>query len=146
MYEPSKLGMLFGEVSRKHSMRIHNAVLKLGVGRGMPPVLGYIVDNNGCKQSDISRLNRVTPATVTVMLQTLEKNGFIIRKTDEADQRCIRIYITDKGRDAALRSKEATDKADRELFSCLTSEEQREFLRILLKLKDKLEKEGKDAQ
>ncbi len=144
MYDPSELGMLFGEVSRKHGMKVHNAVSKLGVGRGMPPVLGYMVENNGCKQSEISRLNRVTPATVTVMLQTLEKNGFIIRKTDEADQRCIRIYITDKGRDAALKGRKAAEKTDRELFSCLSAEERQEFLRILLKLKAKLE-EGKDA-
>lgn len=144
MQEKSELGRLFGEVSRRQGGRIHREVSKLGLGRGMPPVLLYVAENDGCRQSDINKLAHVAPATTTVMLQTLEKNGFITRRTDENDQRCIRIYITDKGKEAAFKGKEAVDRANAEFFANLEADEQEVMLKMLLKLTKFLEDERKE--
>ena len=83
-----ELGRLFADVSRCHASGVHNEVSKLGVGRGMPPMLGYIREHDGCKQSELCKSGRISAATVTVMLQSLEKNGFITRTSDKDDQRC----------------------------------------------------------
>lgn len=136
-----KLGGLFVDVSRYHSGAIHQAVSKLKVGRGMPPVLGYICQNNGCMQSEISRINHVSPATATVMLQSMEKNGLIVRRSAEDDQRCMRIYITDEGRKIAELGKETVERVDDEFFSVLSDEEHERLAEILIKLKDRHEKE-----
>ncbi len=128
------LGKLFVDASRYHGAKVHNAVSKLGVGRGMPPVLGYICENNGCMQSQISRLSHVSPATTTVMLQSMEKNGFIERKSDPADQRCMRIYITEAGRDVARLGKETVEQVDAQFFGVLDKDEKESFRKILLKL------------
>ena len=130
---------IFVDVSRYHQIITHNAVSKLGVGRGMAPVLGYISHNDGCRQSDISRHSHCTPATATVMLQSMEKNGFIKRVGDENDQRCMRIYITDSGREIARLGKEIVDRSDEEFFSVLNKEEQTVLREILLKLRQGVE-------
>lgn len=78
------------------------------------------------------------------MLQTLEKNGFILRKTDENDQRCIRIYITEKGYNAALKGEKAVEAADEQLFSRLSAEEQEKMFAMMQKLKEFLDDERKE--
>ncbi len=133
------LGKVFVDVTRYHRYLIHNAVSKVGLGRGMPPVLEYLIHNDGCKQSDISREGHVTPATATVMLQTLERNGLITRRGDERDQRCMRLYITDEGRSTAEKGKEAIDRSDEEFFSALTDEEQATLYALLIKLRGSIE-------
>lgn len=133
------LGKLFSDVSRRHGCIIHNAVSKLGVGRGMPPMLAYIRDHDGCKQAELSKLGHVSPATVTVMLQSLEKNGCITRRPDTNDQRCSRIYITQKGIDIAREGKETIMRLDEEFFSCLSAEEKEALYNILQKLAGEIE-------
>ena len=133
-----ELGKIFAQVSRFHGSLVHNEVSKLGVGRGMPPVLSYIRENDGCKQSEINKMGHVSPATVTVMLQSLEKNGLIKRWPDPDDQRCIRIYITPRGSEIAELGKKAIEAADREFFSCLTEKESKDLLLILKKLGEQI--------
>lgn len=50
----------------------------------------------GLSQSEISRELKIKPSTVAVSMKRMEKNGLIVRKTDEKDQRIQRIYGTDK--------------------------------------------------
>lgn len=135
-----ELGRLFVDVSRYHGARIHCRMSGLGVGRGMPPMLGYIIEHDGCKQSELSREGHVSAATVTVMLQSLEKNGFITRRPDPGDQRCVRIYITPTGREIERKSREMIEDFDREFFSCLNAEEQSELCRLLGKLAGQFQK------
>ncbi len=148
-----KLGKIFVDVTRYHRYMTHNALSKLGLGRGMPPVLEYIIHNDGCRQSDISREGHMTPATATVMLQSMEKNGYISRKGDENDQRCIRLYITDEGRRVAELGKEAVESFDDEFFGILSEEDRETLGALLMKLHDaideKIEKSknsGKEKQ
>ena len=129
-----ELSRVFVDVTRYHRYMTHSAMCKIGLGRGMPPVLDYVIRNDGCKQSDISREVHMTPATAMVMLQTLEKNGFITRRSDKNDQRCMRIYITDEGRAVAKLGKETLDGFDGQFFGALTAEEQEALTGLLKKL------------
>ena len=131
-----KLGKLFADVARCHSNGVHNEVSKLGVGRGMPPMLGYIRHHNGCKQSELCKNGHISAATVTVMLQSMEKNGFITRCTDKDDQRCVRLYITPKGEETERLSRDMVESFDQEFFSCLTDGERAALGEILAKLSE----------
>ncbi|MFY1685231.1 MarR family winged helix-turn-helix transcriptional regulator [Micromonospora sp. WMMD730] len=41
----------------------------------------------------------VRPATLTGIVDTLERDGFVERRRDEADRRSVRLALTDKGRE-----------------------------------------------
>lgn len=133
------LGKIFVDVTRYHRYMVQNAVGKLGLGRGMPPVLEYVIHHDGCRQSDISREGHMTPATATVMLQSMEKNGYITRSGDKDDQRCIRLYITDEGRRAAELGKRAVENFDDEFFGILGEEDRETFAALLMKLHDAID-------
>ena len=57
-------------------------------------VLGYLVQNPGAIQRDIADISRTTPASVSSLLQGLERAELIERRTEERSKR---VYATDKG-------------------------------------------------
>ncbi|AMM19158.1 transcriptional regulator [Frondihabitans sp. PAMC 28766] len=59
--------------------------------------LGFLVQNPGSIQRDIAEMTRTTPASVSSLLQGLEKRGLIERRTEEGNERSKRVYATDAG-------------------------------------------------
>ncbi|KNY25981.1 MarR family winged helix-turn-helix transcriptional regulator [Pseudobacteroides cellulosolvens] len=58
-----------------------------------------IMDNNNSlvKVSDISKIAGVTPPTITPLITSLEKKGYLIRNISKTDRRVIEIELTEKG-------------------------------------------------
>lgn len=52
---------------------------------------------HGVKVSEISHHLKVTPPTVSQLINTLEENGLIKRSIDSIDRRSIRVKLTEKG-------------------------------------------------
>jgi DNA-binding MarR family transcriptional regulator len=59
-------------------------------------VLGYLVQNPGAIQRDIADVSRTSAASVTSLLQGLERRGLVERRTD-GDDRSKRVYATRAG-------------------------------------------------
>jgi DNA-binding MarR family transcriptional regulator len=70
----------------------------LGLYEGQPALLRSLWTQEGLTHADLARRLRVRPATVTKMIQRMEKSGFVERRPDPADQRLSRVYLTDAGR------------------------------------------------
>ena len=91
-------------------------------------VLGYLVQNPGAIQRDIADISRTTPASVSSLLQGLERAELIERRTEERSKR---VYATDKGAqliDGFAASMTAVDDA---ILAPLNNDE-RETLHTLL--------------
>ena len=54
---------------------------------------------DGMTQSEIAQQLSVQGATVTDMLQRMEEGGMVTRRRDRADNRLVRVYLTDAGRE-----------------------------------------------
>ncbi len=126
------------EVNRLHFTRFHQELSKFGLGKGQPPILKYLSLNDGCKQTEIAKREHVSAATVTVMLQTMEKNGLVERKSDENDLRIMRVYITDKGREIQKKCDEAIENMEKEIYEGFSREELEAFKKLLTKKRDRL--------
>ena len=129
---------LVREVNRLHFTVFHQTLSKFGLGKGQPPILKYLSENDGCKQSEIAQKEHVSAATTTVMLQTMEKNGLIERKSDEKDLRIMRVFITDKGREIQKKCDEAIENMEKEIYAFFTNEELESFRNLLGKKRDRL--------
>lgn len=129
---------LMREVNRLHFTRFHQTLSNFGLGKGQPPILKYLSENNGCKQSEIAQRERVSAATTTVMLQTMEKNGLIERKSDEKDLRIMRVYITPKGLEIQKQCDEAIENMEKEIYEEFTEEELKTFKYLLSKQRNRL--------
>lgn len=61
-------------------------------------ILWEATQPGGVSQSDLHKQYKVDPASITRTVQTLERDGLITRAPDPADNRLMRVFITDKGR------------------------------------------------
>jgi DNA-binding MarR family transcriptional regulator len=60
-------------------------------------VLGYLVQNPGAIQRDIAQVSRTTAASVSSLLQGLERRGLVERRTEGGNERSKRVYATPAG-------------------------------------------------
>lgn len=65
-------------------------------------VLKRVYENDGIKQKELASIADKDPATLAKILDILERDEFIIRKTNQTDRRSYCIFITEKG--TALRN------------------------------------------
>ena len=107
----------------------------------------FYLNQNGKKeqilQAKIQNDFHVRRSTVTSILQTLEKKGLIIRKTDESDQRKKVVIMTEQARDIIKRIDLDAQHNDRMLLSALTKDEYNTLVNLLNRLCDNLEKSAK---
>lgn len=101
------------------------------------PMLGYISDhskNQDVFQKDLEKEFNIRRSTATVMLQTLEQKGYIVREPVEHDARLKRIVLTPKAvkADQAIRKQVAA--FNEELEANITLEEREALFKILDKV------------
>jgi len=61
-------------------------------------VLRLLMDADGLKSSEVAARGWSSPGTVTTVVNTLARDGFVERRPDPGDRRIVRLYITDQGR------------------------------------------------
>lgn len=64
-------------------------------------ILAVLSRQEGLTQNDLVRVTHMKGSTISVTLEKLEEKGMVIRKEDQYDKRCTRVYLTDKGIDLA---------------------------------------------
>ena len=84
--------------------------------------------------SEISKILRVTSPTVTQILKKLEANGFIERHTDDIDRRVVRIALTEKGQNVALKAREEFRASLDGLIDYLGEEQSNQLADLLSKV------------
>ena len=84
--------------------------------------------------AEIADMASVSRATVTGLLDTLEKDGFISRTPDENDRRVTTISITDAGRDFMANILPPHFRILNHIMKPLTAKERSTFVDILTKI------------
>ena len=98
-------------------------------------------------QNKISVVGKImlTPgANMTGLAKRLEKNGFIHRKPDPADERVTLLSITQKGRDTLKEIEEEKDQAIDRILEGITDASKMEYLKVtkqIIKSTTQLQKE-----
>ncbi len=85
---------------RSHHKLACTMMRRNGLTAGVPPILDYLHDHNGCIQNELSRNCHLEPATITSILTTMERDGLIERRADPGDRRVWRVYMTGVGAEA----------------------------------------------
>src|SRR5262252_10699081 len=69
---------------------------------GMSPaglgVMRLLAARDGLKSSEVAAWGSWTPGTVTSVVDTLARDGYVERRREPADRRVVRLYLTDTGR------------------------------------------------
>ena len=72
--------------------------------------LSSLYTQDGISQDDLAQEYSVDKAAVTRTLQLMEKKGLIIRKTDSADKRVKKLFLTDKAKSLETELREIQTK------------------------------------
>lgn len=132
---------VLGEIMRLHYLRLHSLLDDIGLYPGQSRLLFVLVHHgDGLSQREISEKLNIAPATLTVMIKRMEKEGLISRQQDPSDQRISRVYITDGGRKVFKESLVILDTISNDCFGSLTADEKDELNNLLKKVKDNLSK------
>lgn len=98
--------------------------------RGSGSVLALLVQKPGITQKALAEIMGVQPASVSELLQKLERKGLVRREKDGQDRRSVRVTLTEAGQQHQSQSmKERTAP-----FQALSPEEQDTLARLLKKL------------
>jgi MarR family transcriptional regulator, organic hydroperoxide resistance regulator len=61
-------------------------------------VLRVLLAGDGLKSSDVAARGWSSPGTLTAVVDTLVREGYVERRGDAGDRRVVRLYVTEKGR------------------------------------------------
>src|SRR6187431_921597 len=68
-----------------------------GLSHAQAFALGYLVQNPGAIQRDLAEVTRTSAASVSSLLQGLERRDLVERRTDPENERTKRVYATATG-------------------------------------------------
>lgn len=117
-------------------MRIKDLDISQQQGR----MIAYIAQNEdkGLIQKDLAQVFQRRDASITSMLQGLEKKGYIERRIPKNNERQKNIYVLPKGKALIDQTNEAFYAAEKELVQALNAEEVEELTRLLRKIDQSL--------
>jgi DNA-binding MarR family transcriptional regulator len=141
MAEPAgaeSLDSLLAQICRLKHSRIHTLLEALGLYRGQPSVLQALWEQEGLMHTELARRLQVQPATITKMLQRMEKAGFVERRPDPDDQRVSRVYLTGAGRAVRADVQQVWRQLEEEAFAGFSPEEQALLRRFFLQIRENL--------
>lgn len=132
LYEKlSRLQFLF----QKLQFKAHITVGPMAdTSRGQGRILAFLKLKDGISTKDLSYLLGIRISSLNELLVKLEKNGYITREPAESDKRIILIRLTQKGRE-----EEPQQDNRKDIFHCLSSEEQDLFGQYLDRVINELE-------
>ena len=115
--EEKSMPALFMEINRQYGMRCMQRIREIGIQQGQMPIIMIVYRNNGCSQKEIAECMGVTPPTVNVSIQCLEKADIVCRRRDDKDQRIMRVYLTENGRKIVDELQQESKAVEKVMFS-----------------------------
>jgi DNA-binding MarR family transcriptional regulator len=82
----------------------------------------------------IASLSNASRASVSSALNTLERDGFVVRRRSSGDRRLVTVELTELGAERISSAFVATNKRERELASVYTAEERQTLAELLGRL------------
>ena len=126
------------QISRRLHKRAVNDLNALGLYAGQEKFLLFLWEQDGLTQSQIAEQVCVEHATVTQVLERLERVGLIQRCRDEKDGRISRVYLTEKGRALAEPVQRLWSEWEAQALVGFTLEEKLLLRRFLLQIQENL--------
>ncbi len=136
--KPETVDQLLAQVCHLHHSRVRKLLEATGLYRGQPLVLRALWEQEGLTHTDLAQRLRVTPATITKMLQRMENAGFVMSRPDAEDQRVSRVYLTEAGRAIQAEVEAVLQTMEQETFDGFTPKERVVLRRFLLHIRENL--------
>jgi DNA-binding MarR family transcriptional regulator len=132
------ISYLLAQVCRTHRNKANDLLTELDLHAGQEMFLLNLWQRDGLTQSELADCMCIQPATITRMLDRIEKVGLVERRKDAEDQRVSRVYLTEAGRSLQRPVEAMWHKLESISMTSFTLEEQILLRRLLLQVHDNL--------
>jgi MarR family transcriptional regulator, transcriptional regulator for hemolysin len=129
------IGVVISDVARLLRTEFDRRVRKLGITRSQWLVLTRLHRSPGASHSELADMLEVEKATVGRMVDRLEANGWVERRSEPDDRRIKRVYLTPEAERIHKRIWRVAETTVDDALADLSSEESRQLMSLLLRVK-----------
>ena len=139
--------MLISEISRMMNDRIQQRSSDTpALQKSARLLLMELARKDGRTQLDLVKATHLKAPTISVVLQKLEKEGYVTKRPDEYDLRATRVTLTEKGRALDEQMRKTIYEEDEVAMSNLTDSERETLVRLLSKVRNTLLESNKEER
>jgi DNA-binding MarR family transcriptional regulator len=131
MEDPREISGPIAQIYRSHLAYMAKELEAYRIGSGQFDFLMVLYRKDGISQETLAKILKVSKATSTRAIQSLEIEGYVFRQKDENDLRAYKVYLTEKGKEMRDNIFKKLDSFAEILLSDFTYEE-KEILWLLL--------------
>lgn len=136
-----KMNQIMPEIMKGFARRQNNDVYKGKITLPQLLILDLLSCQGASKMTDLAKFMKVTTAASTGIVQRLVLLGYVQREYDEKDRRIIRIKLSAKGAEFLKKINQQRAQLVTKIFGQISEDDRGEYLRILMQVKDILDKE-----
>ncbi len=140
-------GRLISTIYQQINIYVDAELKEYRIGTGQISFISFLQNEDGINQETLTRKFGVNKATTARAIAKLVKEGYVIRKRDETDNRAYKLYLTKKGRGVGPKLKSVLQQLTEILSVGLTEDEKASVIRLLEKMYQNIlavnEKSGK---
>lgn len=120
---------------------LEHTIKPFGFNGGQFDVLQLLMHEQELEHRELQKQLAITSPTLTNIIDVLERNGHVVRRTSADDGRVKTIAITDSARYVCFSQEfcDAGDKLVAQMFAGFSLEERQMFLKLLGKVRSNLE-------
>ena len=100
---------------------------------GARRVLACLSVRDGVSQLDLIRATHLKAPTISLIVQKMEHDGLITRKTDDLDMRLTRVYLTELGSRVIRNISEAVDHVEAAAMQDFSDDEKKQLHDLLVR-------------
>ena len=109
-------------------------------------VLDALARSDGLTPGDLAKLMGSSGPTAVKMAQRMEANGLVVRRRDDPDERLVRIYLTERGRDLQVPIAAAVDEVADTAFKGLAQRDKDTIRWVLAVVQENLAHYARDSE
>jgi MarR family transcriptional regulator for hemolysin len=140
-------GFLLHDIARLMGKRFEQRARSLGLSRAQWRTLAELQRCEGTNQSRLAELMEIEPISLARLIDRMEEAGLVERRSDPADRRAHRLYLTARARPKLEQGRALGDAVRNEAFAGLKDEEREALIELLLRVRGNFsERRGDDDQ
>lgn len=131
-----------------NQMLVQKALLELlkdtGLTIGQPKILDYLKEHDGSNQKEIAAACFLEAGSLTTILNKMEENGLIERRTLNGNRRSFHIFMTEEGKEKQKLVDAAFSQIESRALAGVSEEELERFMTVYEKIYSNLQ--GKNRE
>jgi DNA-binding MarR family transcriptional regulator len=133
-----RLTYLVKRLEMAERARMEEVLRPLGVTLHQYTALSILERREGLSSARLARRHVVTPQAMHQLIATMERDGLIERRPDEANRRILRAWLTEHGAQVLQACHRAVDEVEERMLATLSRDEAVAFGRALERCLDTL--------